>query len=94
MKSRAVTPCSLVGVGEASTLHYHHRENLTTIILSKFYRVLTVVHDTRDYWVFGLFPSSRILKNAEEHNVSEGDLFPSSGEGVGDTYPSGSVRKS
>jgi hypothetical protein len=26
---------------------------------------------TRDYWVFGLCPSSGILKNTKEHNVSE-----------------------
>jgi hypothetical protein len=43
-------------------------------------------------WVFGLCPSSSILKT-REHNVSETDLFPCSGEG-GDTYSVGSLRKS
>jgi hypothetical protein len=28
-------------------------------------------YDTRDYWGFGLCPSSGILKNAKEHKVSE-----------------------
>jgi hypothetical protein len=31
-------------------------------------------------------PSSGILKDIKEHNVSETDLFPSSGEGMGDVY--------
>jgi hypothetical protein len=34
-----------------------------------------MVYNTWDYWVFGLCPSSGVLKN----NVSELDLFPSSG---------------
>jgi hypothetical protein len=37
----------------------------------KSYRVLTMVYNTQDYWVFGLRPSSGILKNTKEHNVSE-----------------------
>jgi hypothetical protein len=30
-----------------------------------------MVPDTQDYWVFGLCPSSGILKNTKEHNISE-----------------------
>jgi hypothetical protein len=30
-----------------------------------------VAYNTRDYWVFGLRPSSGILKNTKEHNASE-----------------------
>jgi hypothetical protein len=48
----------------------------------------------RDYWVFGLRSSSGILKNSEEHKVSETDLFPSSDEGLGDTYFVGSFTNS
>jgi hypothetical protein len=29
------------------------------------------VYNTQDYWVFGLYPSSGILKDTEEHRVSE-----------------------
>jgi hypothetical protein len=29
-----------------------------------------MVYDTQDYWDFGLYPSSGILKNTEEHNFS------------------------
>jgi hypothetical protein len=28
-------------------------------------------YNTQDYWVFGFSPSSGILKDAKEHNVSE-----------------------
>jgi hypothetical protein len=30
-----------------------------------------MVYNTQDCWVFGLCPSSGILKNTKEHNVSE-----------------------
>jgi hypothetical protein len=49
-----------------------------------------MVYNMRDYWVFGLRPSSGILKNT---TFRELDLFPSSGEGVGDTYSVGSDTK-
>jgi hypothetical protein len=39
-----------------------------------------MVYNTQNYWVFGLYPSSGTLKT-REHNVSELDLFPSSGTG-------------
>jgi hypothetical protein len=55
---------------------------------------MKLTNSTRNYRAFGLRPSSGILKNTKEHNVSELDLFPSSGEGVGDTYSVGSFRKS
>jgi hypothetical protein len=44
----------------------------------------------RNYWVFGLCPSSGILKNTTFRKL---DLFPSSSEGVGDTCSVESVRK-
>jgi hypothetical protein len=45
----------------------------------------------KDQWVFGLFSSSCILNNTAFWKL---DLFPSSGEGVGDTYSVGSIKKS
>jgi hypothetical protein len=54
--------------------------------------VLTVVYNTQNYWVFGLFPSSCILENTTFRKL---DLFPPSGEGGGeDTYSVGPLRKS
>jgi hypothetical protein len=47
---------------------------------------------THNYWVFGFFPSSGILKNTTFRKL---DLFPSSGEGGGeDTYSVWSLRNS
>jgi hypothetical protein len=48
-----------------------------------------MVYNTRDYWVLGLCPSSGILNDATFRKL---DLFPSWGEGVGDTCSVGSVR--
>jgi hypothetical protein len=31
---------------------------------------------SRDYWISGLCPSSGILKNTKEHNVSETEYVP------------------
>jgi hypothetical protein len=45
---------------------------------------LNVIIVVRNYSVFGLFPSSGILKT-REHNVSEMELFPSLCEGGGST---------
>jgi hypothetical protein len=53
--------------------------------------VLTMVHNTQNYWVFGLFPSSGILENTTFRKL---DLFPSSGGGGEDTYSVGPLRKS
>jgi hypothetical protein len=53
--------------------------------------VLMMKHNTRDYWVFGLCTSSDILKKTMFRKLY---LFPSSGEGVGDTYSVGSVSNS
>jgi hypothetical protein len=39
--------------------------------LTRFYTVLTVVYNKQDYWGFGLCPSSGVLRNTEERNVSE-----------------------
>jgi hypothetical protein len=38
----------------------------------RFWRVLTMVYNSQNYWVFGVFPSSGILKN-RKNNVSETD---------------------
>jgi hypothetical protein len=48
------------------------------IFISRFQRVLTMVYNTRDSWVFGLCPSSGILKNTTFRKL---DLFPSAGKG-------------
>jgi hypothetical protein len=48
----------------------------------------------QDYWVFGLCPSSGILKTQKNTTFRKMDLFPSSGEGTGDTYSVGPLRKS
>jgi hypothetical protein len=53
-----------------------------------------MVYDIQDYWVFGLCPSSSILKTQKNTTFRKLDLFPSSGEGTGDTYSVGPVRKS
>jgi hypothetical protein len=53
--------------------------------------MMMMMYNTWDYWVFALCPSSGILQNTMFRKL---DLFPSSGEGVGDTYFDGSVRKS
>jgi hypothetical protein len=51
-----------------------------------------MLHNTQNYWVFGLFPSSGILENTTFRRL---DLFPYSGEGGGeDTYSAGPLRKS
>jgi hypothetical protein len=41
--------------------------------------------NTWDYWAFGLCPLSDILKHTKEPAIWKLDLFPSSGESVGDT---------
>jgi hypothetical protein len=50
-----------------------------------------MVYSIQNYWVFGLSPSSSILK-LENTAFQKLDLFPSSGE-WGDTYSVGSLRK-
>jgi hypothetical protein len=50
--------------------------------------------DDQDYWVFGLSPSSDILKKQKNTTFWKLYLFPSSGEGAGDTYSVEPVRKS
>jgi hypothetical protein len=52
-----------------------------------------MLYKTRYYWAFGLRPSSGILKNTEEHNVSETGSVSGLRRGVGNTSV-GSVRKS
>jgi hypothetical protein len=53
-----------------------------------------MVYYTEIYWVSGLCPSCGIIKNINNATVRKLDLFPSSGEEVGDTYSVGFVRKS
>jgi hypothetical protein len=48
------------------------------------------VVDAHDYGILGLCPSSGVVKNTAFRKL---DLFPSSGEVVGDTYPVDCVRK-
>jgi hypothetical protein len=40
-----------------------------------------MVYDIQDYWIFGLCPSSGILKTQNTTNRKL-DLFPTSGEGT------------
>jgi hypothetical protein len=51
-----------------------------------------MVYNIQNYWVFGIYPSSGILK-LENTTFLKPDLFPSSGEG-GSTYSAVSLRKS
>jgi hypothetical protein len=51
------------------------------IHLNTFYRVLTMVYNTQTYWLFGLHPSSGILKTQKNTTFRKVDLFLSSGEG-------------
>jgi hypothetical protein len=48
-------------------------------------------YEILNYWVFGPFPSSSILKSTTFWKL---DLVPSSNEGMGDCYCVGSVTKS
>jgi hypothetical protein len=67
--------------------------NMNQILVSlvKYVGTCIRVHyfwnDTLHYWVFGICPSSGMLKNTTFRKL---DPFPSSGEGVGDTV--GCVR--
>jgi hypothetical protein len=47
-----------------------------------------MVYNIRGYWGFGLLSIAWYKKTLREL-----DLFPSSGEGVGDTYSVASIRK-
>jgi hypothetical protein len=51
---------------------------------------LTMVHNTKLCPLFNILKKKKLKKT----KFRKLDLFPSSGEGVGDTYPAGSVRKS
>jgi hypothetical protein len=56
-----------------------------------------MVYATRNYWVFGLSPSTGIIYIKETLlNTAfwKSGLYPFSSEGVGDTYSIGSDRKS
>jgi hypothetical protein len=50
------------------------------IFTNRYYRNLTMVYNTQNYWVFGLCPSPGILKT-KNTTFWKLDLFPSSGEG-------------
>jgi hypothetical protein len=75
-----VAPCSPVDYyrlqGRRVLLNitnYARSEALTAVSIKIIIlqRVLAMVYNTQDYWVFGLLPSFGILKNTKEHNVSE-----------------------
>jgi hypothetical protein len=53
------------------------------ILFSTLFLIIFSLCPPWDYYVLGLCPSSGILTNTKGRKVS--DLFPSSGEGVGDT---------
>jgi hypothetical protein len=50
--------------------HLHCPFTSTDITIMMTIRVLTMVYNTQNYWVFGLFPSSGILQT-RKHNVSK-----------------------
>jgi hypothetical protein len=50
------------------------------------------LRNAKNYWVFGLFPSSGILEN-RQHDVSENGSVPQV-KGGEDTYSVGALRKS
>jgi hypothetical protein len=52
-------------------------------ISNEFWNVLLIVYNTRDYWVFGLCPSSKILKNI---TFRIPNLIPIWGEWVEDAF--------
>jgi hypothetical protein len=59
-----------------------------------FYRVLTMVYSTQNYWGFGLFSFSGVF-DSRSTMFQKLDLFPFSGERVGeDTYSVRPFRKS
>jgi hypothetical protein len=49
---------------------YKCERNLVSLSNGGQDTVLTMVYNTQNYWVFGLFPSSGILENIK-HDVSE-----------------------
>jgi hypothetical protein len=53
-----------------------------------------MMHYSENYWVSGLCPFCGIVKSTKVATVRKLDLFPSSGEGMGDNYSVGFVRKS
>jgi hypothetical protein len=61
--------------------------------ISRIERVLTMMYNARDYWVFGLVHRAVFwtLKNTTFLKL---DLFPPSGEAVGDAFSIKPVRKS
>jgi hypothetical protein len=64
----------------------------TNFLSFRFWWVVTMVNNTRNFWVSGLYPSSGVWRNTSFRKL---DLFPSSGKrGEEDTYSVGSLRKS
>jgi hypothetical protein len=60
--------------------------------INSFWRVVTMVNNTRNFSVSGLYPSSGVWRNTTFRKL---DLFPSSGKRGGeDTYSVGPLRKS
>jgi hypothetical protein len=58
---------------------------------TSFWRVVTMVNNTRNFWVSGLYPSSGVWRNMTFRKL---DRFPSSGKrGEEDTYSDGPHRK-
>jgi hypothetical protein len=56
----------------------------SNILTNSFWRVVTMVNNTRNFWFSGLYPSSGIWRNTTFRKL---DLFPSSGgRGEEDTY--------
>jgi hypothetical protein len=71
---RAVVPVNMV----IKTLG---SRTLVQEVASRFLKILTRVYNIPYYWVFGLYPSSDILKKLENTMFRKQVLFPSTGEG-------------
>jgi hypothetical protein len=63
----------------------NHIHNYT----GRFYRVLTMVYNTQNYWGFGLYPSQE-----KEQTRHFGNWICFCPQVRGDTYSVGSLRKS
>jgi hypothetical protein len=82
---RAIRSTQIHSVGRMQA--YSMLKQVVHIITTELWRIKYIGY-TRDYCVFGPCLSSDILKDTAFRKL---DLFPSSYEGMGDTYSSGSI---
>jgi hypothetical protein len=86
--------------GNNSKTHFHLYRKLAIIQFCDQFISITATNFNskhnllRNCCISGLLPSYGILKNSKNTTFLKLDMFPSSGDGVGDTYYIGPVRKS